>query len=279
MKWLLACLAGCALAPLGGRGQVLWDGRIGTRMTAQGWSYAALPGTAQEVYTAEAVQLSTQASLLENAGYARVLAPPLLAAEGFNLVVRFRLLAETHTRPERAGFSIILLGADRRGIELGFWRDQVFAQADTPLFTRGEEARRVFDLAPVTAVVSVRGANYTLFVDRQPVLTGPLRDYTAFSGFPDVYETPNFVFLGDDTTSASAEVELHEVALVRAPTVQLEPDGALAWQGVPGQTYTVESSPDLSTWLPASAVTSTNTDFRHPGSLGALPQFFRVVHP
>lgn len=52
--------------------------------------------------------------------------------------MRFRLAQETHNRPERAGFSVILLGADRRGIELGFWRDQVFAQADQPLFTRGE---------------------------------------------------------------------------------------------------------------------------------------------
>jgi hypothetical protein len=279
MKWLVACLAGWVVGTGGGLTQVLWDGQTGTGMTSQGWGYASALGTAQEVHTGRGVRFSTQASLLESAGYARVIAPPLNARDGFNLAVRFRLLAETHARADRAGFSVILLGADRRGIELGFWRDRVFAQTDSPLFTHGEEALRAFDQDPVTAVISVRGTNYTLFVDQQPLLTGPLRDYTPFNGFPDVYETPNFVFLGDDTTSASAEVEILNVALVRPPVVAIEPDGALLWQGVPGQTYTVETSTDLRTWLTKGAVTSNNADFRHPRGPLDAPGFFRVIHP
>lgn len=279
MRWFLAGVAGCVLAAIAGRAQVLWDPQPGTLPAAQGWSYAAFPGTAQQTHTGTAIRLATLATLAESAGYARVIPTPLLAAEGFNLVVRFRLPQETHNRPERAGFSLILLGADRRGIELGFWRDQVFAQADQPLFTHGENAPHTFDQEPVTAVVSIRGTNYTLFVDHQPVLRGPLRDYTAFSGFPDVYENSNFLFLGDDTTSAGAEVEILGVALVRSTTVQMERDGAVSWTGVPGQTYTVETSGDLLSWSVAGRVTSPTGDYRYPVVPRPAPACFRVVHP
>ena len=54
---------------------------------------------------------------------------------------------------------------------------------------------------------------YTLIANTQSILTGPLRDYSDFDGFPDPYQTPNFLFLGDDTTSAQARVRLGYLAI------------------------------------------------------------------
>jgi hypothetical protein len=45
------------------------------------------------------------------------------------------------------------------------------------------------------------------------VLSGSLRDYTAFSGPVDPYETPNLIFIGDDTSSASARIRLSYVSV------------------------------------------------------------------
>jgi hypothetical protein len=280
VKPAFKCLPGVLLAvTLPAQGQVLLDGRLGTLPAAQGWSYAALPGLAQQSHTGDAVRLATTAANAEAAGYARVITPALDRHAGFNLAFRFRLPVERHARNDRAGFSVIVLDAGRRGIELGFWQDQVFAQADQPLFTRGEEASHRFDAGWVDAVLSLRAAHYTLFVNRAPLLTGPVRDYTAFNGFPDVYETANFVFLGDDTTSAAAEVELAAVALVRPVAVTLEPAGTLRWPGVPGQAYAVESSRDLLTWAPAGQAVSETDDFAWPAPAGWERAYFRVAHP
>jgi len=64
----------------------------------------------------------------------------------------------------------------------------------------------------------VQGNNYNLYRigtggDAIGLLNGPLRDYSAFSGPIDPYETPDFLFLGDDTTSAQAGVQIARVAL------------------------------------------------------------------
>lgn len=267
------------MALTGTSAQVLFDSRPGTWPTEQGWSYAAVPGLAVQDLAGSALRLVTTAATVEAAGYARRLDPPLDRRAGFNVGLRFRLPREVHVRDDRAGFSVIVLDADLRGIELGFWRDQVFAQADQPLFTRAESASHPFDAEPVELILSVRADRYHLFVNRSVVLTGPLRDYTAFTGFPDVYETPNFLFLGDNTTSAAAEVELFCVALIRPPRVAWAADGPLTWEGVPEQTYTVEFSADGRTWTPAGQIRSDTGRFTHPVAREADHGFFRVVHP
>lgn len=275
---LIRMIGVVVLAGAAGRAQVLYDGAIGTLPAEQGWNYAALPGRATQTHTGGGVRLDTSSLTAESAGYARVASPALDRLAGFNLAFTFQIANETHSRPERAGFSVIALGADRRGIELGFWRDEVFAQADQPLFTRGESAAVAFGDAPVEAILSIAGDEYRLYVNRAPILTGPLRDYTAFTGFPDVYETPNFLFLGDNTTSASAVVELRRIALVRPPVVRWE-GAALVWEGVPGETYSVVASPDLRTWSPRGTATSATTSFRWGVTPAEAAEFFQVAHP
>src|SRR5262249_41627905 len=91
-----------------------------------------------------------------------------------------------------------------KGIELGFWLGEVWAQNDGPTkpprFTHGEGA--AFDTTHATEYrLNVAGDSYSLLVGGVTLLSGTLRDYSP-EGLP--YTTPNFVFVGDDTTSAGA---------------------------------------------------------------------------
>ena len=61
--------------------------------------------------------------------------------------------------------------------------------------------------------VTVLGDSYTLFADGVAVLSGELRDYTAFSRPVNPYAVPNGVFLGDNTPSASARVDIAAVSI------------------------------------------------------------------
>lgn len=276
--WLSSILVG-ALVSAGAAAQVLFEAPPDRWPTDQGWSYAAVPGLAERQHLGHAVRLVTTAAPLEAAGYARQITPPLDRRVGFNLVLRFRLPVEQHIRDDRAGFSVILLDAERRGVELGFWTNQVFAQADQPLFTRAESASYPFAAEPVEIVLSLQATHYRLFANGALLLTGPLRDYTAFTGFPDVYEAPNFIFLGDNTTSAAAVVELAAVALVHPPRLSLTANRRLSWSGVPGQAYTVEVSRDCREWTPAGRITSATGEFVFPSPTEAGTAFFRLVHP
>ncbi len=124
---------------------------------------------------------------------------------------------EIHNNANRAGFSVILLAEDLQGIELAFWPDRIWAQADVPLFTHAEEV--VYDTTNGLIVydLTIVTDTYRLAANGTTVLTGPVRDYTAWeppiAGAPDPYETPNLIFLGDDTGSAAAEIWLQNIAI------------------------------------------------------------------
>lgn len=253
--------------------------RLGRLPSDQGWVFFAAHGLAEQSQGGSAVRLTTTEDNLESAGYALVSPVPLDRSSGFNVALRIRLNAEMHSRPDRAGFSLIVLGDDQLGIELGFWTNLVFAQSAEPLFTHAEEAS--FDFTEFTELVlSMRGADYTLYGDRVPLLAGAVRDYTAFTGFPDVYETPNLLFLGDDTTSAAADVEIAEVILVPAPVLRVPGPGLIEWHGVAGQTYTVESSALLDEWIFQARIYSATTVFAHTNNAPVgVPMFWRVSHP
>ena len=131
-----------------------------------------------------------------------------------------------------------MLSADLKGVEIAFWEGEIWAQSDVPLFTHAEGA--AFDTTSVFVSyhLSVRDDRYNLAADGRTILEGSLRDYSAHS--VGVYSTPNFIFLGDDTSSASASIALKSIQhLDYARTVngdmngngQLEPaDAVLALQ-------------------------------------------------
>lgn len=151
--------------------------------------------------------------------------PTLDRAIGYSVGFRVRIDSETHSgNNDRAGFSVIAISSDvangvKSSIEIGFQDGRVFSQNDDPLF-QGYGEQTNYD--PVTESfidfeLAIQGSSYELFADGGSILTGSLRDYTAFSGFPDPYETKNYLFFGDDTTSAGAQVYLQKLTVQTVP--------------------------------------------------------------
>ena len=200
--------------PLLASAEVLYDPTLGTLPNAQGWNYVSLPFSTPISLVGQEARLDTTSILGVSAGFSRISPTVLDRTAGVTLRLNLRVLEENHgTRVDRSGCSVTVLGSDKKGIELGFWKDRVWAQSDSPLFTHAEEAlwpnvdSHVFEL-------TLQGATYTLGVGGKTVLTGPIRDYTPFVGLLDPYETPNFVFIGDNTTSAGVSIGLGRVELL-----------------------------------------------------------------
>lgn len=137
--------------------------------------------------------------------------PILDSSIGFRVNFTLQVDSELHESNHRSGFSIILLDQNARGIEMGIWQHEIWVQNDDisgGLFTHGEGVAFATTSGMLEYEIYSSGDQYTLIANSQPLLSGPLRDYSAFEGFPDPYETSNFLFLGDDTTSAQARIRL-----------------------------------------------------------------------
>ncbi len=192
----------------------LYDGAQSSLPSAQGWLYLTNP-----LFGASANQQSVTGGtrlvspVAEQAGWFSTLHPgvPVLPAGGaFDIDFTLRLVDESHANPNRAGFSVIVLNEAAVGIELGFWTDRIWAQDDSPLFTHGEES--LFDTGSLVDYrLSFSGAGYTLYADGSALLSGLQRDYSAHAN--PVYSSTNFLFFGDDTSSAGAEAEIRSIAV------------------------------------------------------------------
>jgi hypothetical protein len=215
--------------------QVLYDGSAGGAPENQPWlTYQALPSGTFYVTTGGATTLDTTGSNTILAGWHNQNAaltspknasfPTLDRGAGFDVVIDLRVLEEFHANNDRAGFSLLALADDKRGIELSFWSNEVWAQSGPshlnpaePLFTHAEGAAHNTATANRQRyVLSILGNSYTLTADGSPLLTGPVRDYTSWAppmGAPDVYEVPNMLSFSDNTTSASGAVEFSLVAI------------------------------------------------------------------
>lgn len=231
----------CCLAPLVATAQqtILYDGAIGDGTQTpdqQGLAYLTIP-IPPESATQQAANgittLDTTGDRFDHAGYFGLpdSMPTLDRTTGYTLSFTLRIIEETHadsdsnedSKDDRAGFSVILISDDLEGIELGFWKYEIWAQHDgMPLFTHNEGVT-----FPTTDTVrydlAVQEATYTLMADSTAILTGSLRNYSAFPGIPGVppgvlnpYTTPNLLFLGDNTTAASARFALSWVAIAIA---------------------------------------------------------------
>ena len=178
----------------------------------------------------------TSLGALENSAF-----PTLDRASGYSITFKLQVLSESRTNNNRAGFSIIAISSDgTRGIELGFQRlsgttGNIFAQGDGITSNPGMQPNGLFLAAEnasfntnqeTTYTLSVQGSTYQLLANGAQILTGPLRNYTSFtSPFPiDPYELPNFVFLGDDTTSAQASIKLSQVVVQTDTRVRFVPN-------------------------------------------------------
>ncbi|BAU10087.1 Na-Ca exchanger/integrin-beta4 [Leptolyngbya sp. NIES-3755] len=212
----LAGAEGIATIPVSA--QVLYDGSRNTSFKTQGWVTKTPQGTIENIFGGGTTLNTTSSNTLQ-AGYS--LFRPLNRTQGYTLSVDLQLLSESHASLNRAGFSIIALSSDRRGIELGFWRndptvrDHIWAQNDgatrATRFTRGEGTSFNPSNSLVRYELSIKDNRYGLFANRNLVLAGNLRDYSIEGIAP--YTLSNVIFLGDNTTSASGSVRITRVAL------------------------------------------------------------------
>src|SRR4051812_13960302 len=193
------------LTALASHAQVLYDPTQGNLPDAQGWSYLALAtpitdppqvtrnfdsGTTQAV-------LNTQADRGDRAGYSshnpftntKLPAFPVLPV-GTKLSFNLDIHGESHdarddngdTKIDRAGFSVIALLSNGKGVELGFFPNMVWGYDYAGgLFLHAEEAAQDTTLGAGQNYELLLGAStYTLSVNGSPLLTGPMRDYSGF---------------------------------------------------------------------------------------------------
>jgi hypothetical protein len=215
---------------------VLYDGSMNSLPGAQGWYYVTSPfsgALASQSVGGGATRLDTTAAIGESAGYFSDLpiAPThpgvgvLDTAAGFALKFTAQLITEDHSlSANRAGFSVIVLDSNAKGVELGFWLNEIWAQTDSPLFTHSPLEQAAFDTTAALTqyTLTFQAGSYSLSAGGSPIFGGVLKDYSAFdhvtAGLPyDPYEQSNFVFFGDDTGSASADVKISRVELVPEP--------------------------------------------------------------
>lgn len=205
------------------RAVVLYDGAAGTAPESQGWlAYQQLGGSPSHVTANGKTTLDTTSAMGIQAGYSNYNLvvpvnpnfPSLSRTDGFVVSLDMKLLSETHSSTDRSGVSLIVLANDLQGIELAFWNNEVWAQSGSD-FHHAEGATFNTTAATTRYDVAIHGTGYQVLADGNPILSGNVRNYSAF-GLP--YTLPNFVFLGDDTTSAQGSFEFSRLSAVPEPT-------------------------------------------------------------
>jgi hypothetical protein len=198
-------------------GKVLYSGS--SKPAAQGW-LGPFAGT-ETLDPGGFVTLDTPGAL--PAGYGRI-EPLLESTPGFRLDFTAQLISETHGKPDRAGFSVIVTDGSKHGIEIGFWDGFVWPQM--PGFFRDQSHTVPFDTATMTQYsLTVLGAHYQLVAGGTQLLAGDTIFYDApgFLGGDVPYRTAHALFFGDDTGSASAKFALQAIEITAVP----EPRSAL----------------------------------------------------
>lgn len=218
----------------------LYDGSAGNLPSDQALQYVTNPffgAAATQQQLGNGVRLDTTAATSDQAGYFgfHPATPVMDRTVGFTVSFDVRLISESHANNNRAGLSVIALGSDNKGVEIGFWTDKVWAQSDSPLFEQAEGAAFDTSSALLRYDLTISGSTYSLMQGATTILSGAVRDYSAF-GLP--YTQQNFVFVGDDTSSANGVFDFGYLAVTPVPepatVVMLLVGGALlgsaAWK-------------------------------------------------
>ena len=127
----------------------------------------------------------------------------------------------TTTSNPRAAFSIIAISGDKKGIEIGFRTDEIFAQSNN--FTSQAQTALFTTTSPTTYKLTVFADNYSLSSNGTPIINGALQNYVfnpASSDPPlpfNPYTTSSFLFFGDDTGQESGTFTLGSVNLDTTP--------------------------------------------------------------
>lgn len=197
--------------------QTLYSSAGGLKVSEYGgWTTFVLP-PATETFSSGATVFNFNSTNSQQGGFSRS-DQTLNRTAGYTLNFTLKVDAETHdgvNGPNRSGVSVIALSSDLMGIELSFWNDRIWAQSGTD-FLKAEEG--LFDTASSfnSYSLQVSGSSYSLFANvlAKEVVSGSLRNYSA-AGIP--YNLPNFLFFGDNTTSARGTFSTTSVVLSAAP--------------------------------------------------------------
>ena len=155
--------------------------------------------------------------------------PILNRNAGYTLSFTMKLNSQTNNNPNRAGFNALILGSDKKGIEIGFKQSDIFAYNNSANLQAGERSTNLTGLISTlnTYNLNILGNNYTLKNNSNTLLTGLLRDYTGVvnpnNPLTYVYGTSNFLFLGDDKSTIGASVDIKNISLTTANTPVPEP--------------------------------------------------------
>ena len=221
---LLSALAVAAPA------QTLYDGASGKTpdqapynwIFGQAFAPSDLHGTAGN----GATTLNTAGNNLYMAGYNHFAPFALDSVGGYTVSFDLQVNSETHDGAtvdkngdgiaDRAGVSLIVLGNDNKGVELAFWNNEVWTQSNGFLHTVGGGENAAFNTTTgrVHYVLDVANGGYALSADGTALLGGSLHSYVA-QGAP--YTLPNYLFIGDDTTSARGNFSLFQVQITPEP--------------------------------------------------------------
>lgn len=155
--------------------------------------------------------------------------PALDSNAGVTIAFELALFGET-SAPNRAGFSVVAVSSDpSKEIELGFklaGPDRIYALSENLVEAENSSAVPIDLSRYQTYWLSMSGDQYSLSINGVQVLTGNLRDYNfdpsaSDPPLPDSanpYETPNFLFLGDNTDQANSEFSLGKVSVLSLQT-------------------------------------------------------------
>lgn len=134
-------------------------------------------------------------------------------AGGWQADLRLRIVDETHTSNDRAGFSMLFVGSPATGsIEIAFREDRIFAYA----YQGGSFVQGVGAAVDTTDQLHdyqllVSNQQFSFARDGTLLFSGNLQDYTP-QGLP--YNVGGFLFFGDNTSSGSGIAELARIDLV-----------------------------------------------------------------
>ena len=211
----------------------LYDGTLGTTPEDQGFFYLAYALQASQSVTTDGTILNTMPLTDDYAGYVNrpVQTPILDRASGYTVNFTVQVLAEAHAGSDRngdgiddrAGFSLTVLSSDSEGIEVGFWPDQIWVHNDdtndpNDLLTHAEGVTFT-TTSLISYSLAILSNTYTLSTAGSPILSGSLRNYSAFApppfppGLPNPYTSTNFISLGDNSGSARAQIKLMAVSV------------------------------------------------------------------
>lgn len=171
--------------------------------------------------------------------------PVLAPSTGIQLNFTIKLNSESENNNDtnvRSGFSVIVLTNSLtnnlpQGIEIGFEPDTIFAQTSTfssPAL-KANNSSFISGLTSQLTTYSLAIVGNSFNLTGQPssggsvsnLLSGSLQTYTASTiAASQVYKIPNLVFLGDDTSEASANVTLTNVTLTTSYVPWEIPGGA-----------------------------------------------------